>query len=211
MSTFPQPWLISPIDSIYPPLLQYPNILHVFSLTPQGVTLLAFGNGAPDVFASVLAAKKLQITLSLSSLVGSSLFITTVVAAVILFISGKSKVDTTKFLRDAGTLLLTVVIIMIYGLLGRVQVFQASVLLLLYVVYVVSVIYSEKDQEFVSIERLDTPVSSVIFIEVPKVIVDSLNKSQMDVKELKSGNQDFSFVETIQWSFLKFQYFWEKS
>ena len=72
-------------------------------------------------------------------------------------------------------------------------------------------IYSEKDQEFVSIERLDTPVSSAIFIEVPKVIVDSLNRSQMDVKELKSEKEDLSFVESIQWSFLKFQYFWKKS
>lgn len=54
----------------------------------QGVTFLAFGNGAPDVFSSissVLTTPKPKADLALGDLFGTSIFVTTVVLAIIIF------------------------------------------------------------------------------------------------------------------------------
>lgn len=59
-------------------MLRY--IYYVFSTTFQGVTFLAFGNGAPDIFssiASVLSAPKPRAELALGSLLGAVLLLFT--------------------------------------------------------------------------------------------------------------------------------------
>lgn len=173
--------------------------------------MLAFGNGAPDVFASVLAAKKFQLELALGSLVGSSLFITSVVVSIVILTSGKSKVDRTKFLRDAGTLLLTVLIILVYGFIERIELFQASVFLLLYIIYAATVIYTEKSDFEAELGIMESPVHSKNFIESPKMIVHPLPGPEMHEKHIKSSKEPLSLSASIQWSFIKFKFFWEKS
>ncbi len=50
------------------------------------VTLLAFGNGAPDVISSLVASDKIEgISFSISSLIGSGMFITSFVLGSVVF------------------------------------------------------------------------------------------------------------------------------
>lgn len=61
-----------------------------FSETLSGVTLLALGNGAPDVFASFSAASDPEgLHLSVASITGGLLFISGMVASLIIFSSDK--------------------------------------------------------------------------------------------------------------------------
>lgn len=159
------------------------------------------------MFASVLAAKKFQFVLALGSLVGSSLFITSFVVAMIIFISGRSKVDRAKFLRDAGTLLLTVVIILVYGFIGRIEFIQASGFLVIYAIYVVTVIYTEQ-RECDSVVILDSHIHSIHFEEPPNMIVDSLS-TEMYQKNFKPIKDPLSFSALIKCSILKCKLYWQ--
>ena len=77
-------------DEFLSPSLQQISKTFKLSESLAGVTLLAFGGGAPDVFASLSAAGggDLEgIEMGIAVLVGSSLFIISVVNAVIIYYS----------------------------------------------------------------------------------------------------------------------------
>jgi len=69
-------WLLTTTAQHFfvPPLIYWSQLLR---LRPEvaGATLLAMGNGAPDVFAATAAANKEQIPLALSELIGSNVFV----------------------------------------------------------------------------------------------------------------------------------------
>ncbi|GBN70022.1 Mitochondrial sodium/calcium exchanger protein [Araneus ventricosus] len=50
-----------------------------------GVTLLAFGNGSPDIFSSAAGLQKASAELAIASLVGAGMFVTSVVAGSVFF------------------------------------------------------------------------------------------------------------------------------
>ena len=52
-----------------------------------GVTLLALGNGAPDVFTAIAAAQALNFPLLLADLLGGSVFIATVVVGCVILVA----------------------------------------------------------------------------------------------------------------------------
>lgn len=75
-------------DEHLSPALQKLSKTFKLSESLAGVTLLAFGAGAPDVFASLSASEEADIEgvqLGLSVLLGSSLFILAGVTAAVLF------------------------------------------------------------------------------------------------------------------------------
>jgi solute carrier family 24 (sodium/potassium/calcium exchanger), member 6 len=51
-----------------------------------GVTVLAFGNGSPDIFTSLAGAPRGRSELIFGELIGSGLFVTTVIAGAIITI-----------------------------------------------------------------------------------------------------------------------------
>ncbi len=116
-----------------------------------GVTLLAFGAGAPDVFASLSASEEADIEgiqLGLSVLLGSSLFIIAGVTAAVLFGSPKPvKLNKWFFLRDSLFLLIAQ-IALVYATMVRqtIDMEMAIAFVVIYCVYVVSVIVQDTYQ-----------------------------------------------------------------
>ncbi len=88
-----------------------------FSETLSGVTLLALGNGAPDVFASFSAASSPEgLHLSMASISGGILFISTIVSSLIIFSSEKLiGIKRELLFRDAGFLILSIVFLLYFG------------------------------------------------------------------------------------------------
>ncbi|VDL65679.1 unnamed protein product [Nippostrongylus brasiliensis] len=73
-----------------------------FNTGKKGVTFMAFGNGAPDIFgsiASVLSSPKPKAGLALGELFGAGTFVTTVVTATIILVK-PFKIDIFSTLRD---------------------------------------------------------------------------------------------------------------
>lgn len=91
----------STADEYLSPALEYVTVKFGIPESLAGVTLLAFGNGAPDVFSSISSGDDNAIN-SMSPLFGSSLFITTVVIflATKAGVNGSIQVNKTYFIRD---------------------------------------------------------------------------------------------------------------
>jgi len=63
------------------------SLLAKLSENVAGVTFLAFGNGAPDVFSSFSAINQEAAELSLGAILGAGIFVNTIVVGVIALIS----------------------------------------------------------------------------------------------------------------------------
>lgn len=115
-----------------------------------GVTLLALGNGAPDVFAAYAAGSGGDggdITFTVSCLMGSAFFITSVV--MYLSVNGAEEVDGTKkirvtkrfFLRDLLFFMITTLYLLVVILfIGKITLFVTIGFIGLYAVFVVTVV-----------------------------------------------------------------------
>ncbi|CCD64393.1 Sodium/calcium exchanger membrane region domain-containing protein [Caenorhabditis elegans] len=108
-----------------------------------GVTFLAFGNGAPDVFgsiSSVLSTPKPKAALALGDLFGTSIFVTTVVLAIIIF-TKSFKVAIIPTLRDLIFYMITLAFITFCFLkFDKIEVWMPATFLGIYAVYLLTVI-----------------------------------------------------------------------
>uniref|UniRef100_A0A8R1DH16 Sodium/calcium exchanger membrane region domain-containing protein n=2 Tax=Caenorhabditis japonica TaxID=281687 RepID=A0A8R1DH16_CAEJA len=108
-----------------------------------GVTFLAFGNGAPDVFSSissVLTTPKPKADLALGDLFGTSIFVTTVVLAIII-LTKSFRVAIIPTLRDLLFYMVTLAFIVFCFLkYDKIEVWMPATFLGIYGVYVVTVI-----------------------------------------------------------------------
>lgn len=83
------------------------------NLITKGVTLLAFGNGCPDIFSSVAAASSGRPKLIVGELLGAGIFCTSIVAGLV-FITTEFKPDRKPLLRDGFFYSLSVCLIWYY-------------------------------------------------------------------------------------------------
>ena len=100
-----------------------------------GVTFLALGNGAPDLFSTFAAMRVGSGSLAIGELIGAALFITSVVAGSMAIVN-PFKVSRKSFLRDA--IFFTGAVAFSVGLLadGRITAWETSGMVGYYVVYV---------------------------------------------------------------------------
>ncbi|GMT23218.1 hypothetical protein PFISCL1PPCAC_14515, partial [Pristionchus fissidentatus] len=107
-----------------------------------GVTFMAFGNGAPDVFsslASVVSSPQPRADLALGTVLGGTLFVTLLVTAAIV-VTRPFKAAFWSTLRDLVFFLLTIGLILLYFLYSNeVQLWMPLTFLGIYVLYVASV------------------------------------------------------------------------
>ena len=92
--------LSSTADDYLSPSLEFLTVKLKISESLAGVTLLALGNGAPDIFSAISA--KDSALLRICNLVGSTLFISTIVQVLTVKAAQGSKIKVTPlfFLRD---------------------------------------------------------------------------------------------------------------
>jgi solute carrier family 24 (sodium/potassium/calcium exchanger), member 6 len=146
--------LSSTADIYLSPSLEYLTVRFGLSDSLAGVTLLAFGNGAPDVFGAIAAASaegSSDANKSVAIICGGTFFISCVVVSLSTYASNlnstggppdrRIKVTPRFFIRDIVFLLLTVVYLMgIFLLLGEFNIYTAVGLIVIYAIYVVLVV-----------------------------------------------------------------------
>ncbi|NXE51012.1 NCLX protein, partial [Casuarius casuarius] len=113
-----------------------------FSLTSplHGVTFLAFGNGAPDVFSAVVAFSDPRTAgLAIGAVFGAGVFVTTVVAGGIALVKPFTAASR-PFLRDVIFYMVAVFLTFMVLYFGRITLGEALGYLGLYIFYVFTVV-----------------------------------------------------------------------
>lgn len=107
-----------------------------------GVTFLAFGNGAPDVFSAVVAFSDPRTAgLAIGALFGAGVFVTTVVAGGIAIVKPFTAASR-PFLRDIIFYILAIFLTFFFLYLGRIKLSESLGYLGLYIFYVFLVVIS---------------------------------------------------------------------
>ncbi|NXR31593.1 NCLX protein, partial [Zosterops hypoxanthus] len=117
------------------------NVAVFFLTTPlHGVTFLAFGNGAPDVFSAVVAFSDPRTAgLAIGAIFGAGVFVTTVVAGGIALVKPFTAASR-PFLRDVIFYMVAVFLTFVVLYVGRIRLGEALGYLGLYVFYVLTVV-----------------------------------------------------------------------
>lgn len=138
----------STADSYLSPALEAISDKLSCSESLAGVTLLALGNGAPDVFSAIAAGGDEDgLNLQVSSLIGSSFFIACIVMALALRAADGKQIQVTRnfFLRDVCFLLLTCsYLILILCVIGKINLPISLGFFGIYFVFVTTVIIQSK-------------------------------------------------------------------
>ncbi|KAJ4843699.1 hypothetical protein Tsubulata_003783 [Turnera subulata] len=125
-------------DYFCPSLDKLSKVLKL-SPTIAGVTLLSLGNGAPDVFASIVSfTRSGKGGVGLNSILGGAFFVSSVVVGVIsILISSKEMaVDKSSFLRDGCFFLLSLCSLLLIILAGKITLWGSIAFLSIYLLYV---------------------------------------------------------------------------
>uniref|UniRef100_A0A1D1Z425 Cation/calcium exchanger 1 n=1 Tax=Anthurium amnicola TaxID=1678845 RepID=A0A1D1Z425_9ARAE len=117
------------------------SLSKVLKLSPTiaGVTLLSLGNGASDVFSSIISFMGASSgDVGLNSILGGAFFVSNVVTGIISICVGPSEiaVDKTSFVRDACFFLLALSSLLVIITVGRINLWGAIAFTSLYFVYV---------------------------------------------------------------------------
>lgn len=116
------------------------EMLHL-SPSTGGVTLLALGNGAPDVFASIASVWGGNPRIGLSAIVSAGLFVTAFVVGFVALAASPFPLSPTTFLRDVCFYILAVTLMFLLYMSGEVYAWQALGLVFFYVFFV-AVVFS---------------------------------------------------------------------
>ncbi|KAF9520833.1 hypothetical protein BS47DRAFT_1311298 [Hydnum rufescens UP504] len=106
-----------------------------------GVTFLAFGNGSPDLFSTFSAMRSGSGSLAIGELLGAASFIVSVVVGSMCIVN-PFKVNSAPFLRDVGFFTVSVALLLAILLDGILHAWEAIILAMLYVFYVLVVVTS---------------------------------------------------------------------
>lgn len=104
-----------------------------------GVTLLAFGNGSPDVFSTFAAMNTHSGSLAIGELIGAAGFITAVVAGSMAIVR-PFKVAQKSFVRDVSFFIVAASFSMIFLADGHLRLWESAVMVGFYVFYVITVV-----------------------------------------------------------------------
>lgn len=107
--------------------------------TLAGVTFLALGNGAPDIFSTIAAMGENSNNLAFGELIGAAAFITGVVSGSMALVRPFDVVKV-PLVRDAIFLIATIVFLLYILSDGYLRLWHCVTLLLIYLVYIVVVV-----------------------------------------------------------------------
>ncbi|CAD5221025.1 unnamed protein product [Bursaphelenchus okinawaensis] len=127
-----------------------------------GVTLMAFGNGAPDIFGmlvEVVVAESPKADLALGQLLGGGMFVTTIVLALII-LHKPFKVMRRPIIRDISFYLISLIwLVLTISFFDKMTYWQPMVLLIFYLIYAAIVIFgsSVKNGRFLCFKWKESP------------------------------------------------------
>uniref|UniRef100_A0A1I8AG63 Na_Ca_ex domain-containing protein n=1 Tax=Steinernema glaseri TaxID=37863 RepID=A0A1I8AG63_9BILA len=160
-----------------------------------GVTFMAFGNGAPDIFsslASVISVKQPKAGLAVGELLGGGIFVTTVVVASIV-LARPFHVMRRPILRDIVFYLIAVawtVFVFLYGENEQMLIWEPIGFIVIYVIYAVTVIVGRfVRQRSRRKEKLERRRRSVYPTQIPTIaVMETDEKSEKELSRRRTAD-----------------------
>ncbi|KAL3841083.1 hypothetical protein ACJIZ3_025674 [Penstemon smallii] len=140
------------------------GLSRVLKLSPTiaGTTLLPLGNGANDVFSSIISfTRSSDGDVGLNSVLGGAFFISCFVVGIVsISVSSRGiKVDESSFIRDVLFFLFTLCCLLVINVVGEVKVWFALCFVSIYFLYIAVVsimqLYYSKDERVVNPPIID--------------------------------------------------------
>ncbi|XP_073847634.1 mitochondrial sodium/calcium exchanger protein [Musca autumnalis] len=128
-------------DKFFCPALEVMSKIMGMSEHLAGVTLLAFGNGSPDLFTNLAGAKE-STSILFSNMLGSSIYVTAFIGGVICLIR-TFRVDGSNVLRDTSFFIFGILFIDFIKKDGYVTTWESICLILIYVAYLFTVLLDQ--------------------------------------------------------------------
>jgi len=152
-------------------------------------TLLAFGNGAPDVISSLVASDEEEgISFSISSLIGSGMFVTSFVLGSVVFKGKDIAVNSNMFNREIIIFLICLFHIVIIGFKKKITIIDSSIFILIYTINISIAFYQGRNKK---------NIKNNIISEENKLIIDEI-LNVGDYKNEKDINNEFKLGKEIE-------------
>lgn len=111
-----------------------------------GVTFLAFGNGAPDVFSLIISVLSGMTEIGVGANVGAGMFVTTVVAGCVAVFSN-CEVNRRAFLRDSIFYCCCIVYLIVVFFDKKITIWEGLGFIFLYLIYICFVFISGRSKK----------------------------------------------------------------
>ena len=155
------------------------------------VTLLAFGNGAPDVISSLVASDEIEgISFSISSLIGSGMFITSFVLGSVVFKGKDILVNPNMFNREIILYLISLFHIILIGFKKKITIIDSSIFILIYTLNIICAFYQGRNKN-------KNNSNNNFISEENKLIIDEILNAG-DYKTEKDLNPAFKLGKEIE-------------
>lgn len=123
------------------------KIAHRFKLSSDaaGATLMAMGSSAPELFVSLLAILRPgnHGAMGTGTIVGSAIFNILVIIGASVLVKG-AKVLWQPIVRDIGFYVLTIILLILTFIDGKIEIFESIWFIALYVIYILAVVKWKK-------------------------------------------------------------------
>ena len=169
------------------------KIVETFKINQNiaAVTLLAFGNGAPDVISSLIASSDEEgISFSINSLIGSGMFITSFVLGSVVFKGKEILVKPNMFNRDIILYSVSLFYIVIIGFKNKITIIDSFIFIFVYVLNIIFALYQ-------GLENNKNIKKKNIMTEENKLIIDEILSAGDYISE-KDINQTFKLGKEIE-------------
>lgn len=105
---------------------------------------MAFGNGSPDIFATIASVQQNELGQALGTIVGGGTFVTSVVVGVVLLASKKKiNIPIRPFVRDLLFYFGSVIFLFVICLTGKIYAWQSALFIGYYAAYVLVIILGQ--------------------------------------------------------------------
>ena len=157
------------------------KIVEIFHINQNiaAATLLAFGNGAPDVISSLVASDEDEgISFSICNLIGSGMFVTSFVFGSVVFKGKNILVNSNMFNREILIYLISLFHIILIGIKKKITLFDSFIFILIYLVNISCAFYQGRN-----LNKNNSDINNVLS-EENKLVIDEI----LDDEDQKNDN-----------------------
>ncbi|EAR99699.2 sodium calcium exchanger protein (macronuclear) [Tetrahymena thermophila SB210] len=180
--------MLSQISEYYlSPALAKVSKCFKLSQSVAGVTLLALGNGGPDVATAIVAGSSGgdSITIAVGSIFGAGLFVTTYTLQNVIQNAGSIHIKSKTFVRDMVFYLIGCCVVFIYTIVGSINLGMAIGFMSIYGLFLFTVIYQDRQrakQEIAQskIRKMDTIQTQRVEEALPEIPLEQKQEVQIN-------------------------------